>query len=496
MNLAETLQIPAELMPDQPALSSTGDRLTYTELQQLAARYAAWLTRCGIGSGSTVASLQSFSPSFTALLYGTLATGARFAPLTARARSDELVVLLDGLAPDLLVHDDRYAATAADAVAQLSVAAPELAGTETLAQTVGSLPTPDSFNPVQPADGATAILLHTSGTTGRPKPVALTHEGLTTSLLVSVEPPDGTPRGATLLAVPNHHIAGLASLLNSLFTGRRVELLPSFSSADWLAAVAGGDVDHAFVVPTMLQRILADPAFHRTDLTGLRTVAYGAAPMPRRVIVEAMERFPEGCQFVASYGQTETGGTVCLLDAVDHRRARQGDAGALVRLGSIGRPVPEVEITILDEAGSPVAPGTPGEIAISFGEGPGRRTGDLGRRDQDGYVFLTSRQDDLIIRGGENIDPVEIETVLGSHADVAEVAVAGLPSEEWGQVVAAFVVPRSGATPSPEELVVHVKRSLASFKAPSEVHFVQVLPRTALGKLRRRDLVSAHRGGV
>ena len=273
-----------------------------------------------------------------------------------------------------------------------------------------------------------------------------------------------------------------------------MELLPSFSSDGWLTLVEESGADHGFLVPTMLQRIVADPAFDDADLSRLRTVAYGAAPMPRRVIEEAMRRFPRSCQFVGSYGQTETGGTVCVLDADDHRGARDGDPAAVRRLGSIGRPIEGVEIEVLDDGGSALGPEEQGELAVRFADAATdgwRRTGDLGYKDAGGYVYLTSRRDDLIIRAGENIDPAEIEHVLASHPAVADVAVAGLPDEEWGQVVGAFVVLRPGVDASPDDLVSHAKRSLASFKAPERVLFLTALPRSTMGKLSRRDLVAA-----
>jgi acyl-CoA synthetase (AMP-forming)/AMP-acid ligase II len=485
VNLFDTLAIPAELMPDAPSLHDAAGSLTYAELGARTADTAAGLRERGVGPGMTVATMGGFTSDFVALFYATLAVGARIAPLNARMKADELRIVLERLAPDLLVVDDRYAEVAAEALAGIDAAPPILPAGEP--RGAGEWP----LEPAEVDPEADAILLHTSGTTGVPKPVRLSHLGLMSTILRIANPPDGTPRGATVLAAPNHHVAGLSGLLNSVFSGRRIELLPRFTAADWLDRVESSGADHAFVVPTMLHRILDDPAFDAGRLGSLRVLAYGAAPMPGRVIREALERFPAGCGFIGSYGQTETGGTVCVLGVEDHELARAGDAVGLARLSSIGKPLEGTELTIVDEAGEPVGTDVDGEIAVRFdADEPWRATGDLGRIDADGYVFLSSRRDDLIIRGGENIDPAEVEAVLDSHPAVGEVAVVGLPDDEWGQIVAAFVVPRGDAEPEPADLIAHSKASLASYKAPSEVEIVTALPRTALGKVRRRDLVA------
>jgi acyl-CoA synthetase (AMP-forming)/AMP-acid ligase II len=485
VNLAETLVIPAELMPDAPAVSDGEATWSYGELAARAAGLAQALADRGLGPGSTVATMQGLSPEFVALLYGTLAAGATIAPLNARAKADELAVLVDAMDPDMLVVDERYADLAVEATGSGEETSVPVLVPADLGAAAATL------EPVDVDPAATAILLHTSGTTGRPKPVPLLHEGLMSTLLRLAAPPDGTPRGATVLAAPNHHVAGLSGLLNSVFSGRRVELLASFEATAWLDRVEGSGADHAFVVPTMLRRILDEPSFDSRDLGTLGVLAYGAAPMPQPLIAEALRRFPPTTGFIASYGQTETGGTVCVLGVEDHAAARVGKEGAVARLASIGRPLPGAELTILGEDGEPLGSESPGEIAVRFeADEPWRRTGDLGRIDADGYVHLSSRADDLIIRGGENIDPVEIEAALGTHPAVAEVAVVGLPDEEWGERVGAFVVLRAKSEAGYEDLVAHSKASLASFKAPSEVHFVEELPRTALGKLKRRDLVA------
>jgi acyl-CoA synthetase (AMP-forming)/AMP-acid ligase II len=474
------------MLPDTEIVATGSVRWTYADLETRVARVAHWLSAEGAGPGSTVATLQSFSPEFVALMYASLGIGAVVAPLNSRMRAEELRRVVEDLRPGFLIADPRYAQIVDEALdgTELRVAGYSSDDVTTVVDSDAGV---RAVDPLELDDDAIAFVLHTSGTTGRPKPITLTHDGLTGALLRTVAPPDGEPRGATILSVPNHHVAGLAALLTCMFGGRRAELLPAFSSAGWLQIAGDRAVDHAFVVPTMLQRILADPGFDAAKLDSLQLLSYGAAPMPRPVILEALERFPAETEFVGSYGQTETGGTVCILGPADHALARSGDPAALARLSSIGRPLDGVELAIVDESGKRLDPGRRGEITVSIDGAEPRRTGDLGYIDTDGYVFLTSRADDLIIRGGENIDPIEIEEAILTHPAVAEAAVVGLPDETWGQVVAAFVIINDELT-STQDLATHVKGQLASFKTPSEWFTVESLPRGPLGKLLRRQL--------
>ncbi|HTW90058.1 MAG TPA: AMP-binding protein, partial [Candidatus Binataceae bacterium] len=354
-------------------------------------------------------------------------------------------------------------------------------------------------------DEETSVLMYTSGTTSKPKGVMLSYRDFTAYVTANVEMTDGSDRGAALVCVPFYHIAGMTALMTNLWTGRRMIVMPQFEAGQWLRLVARERVTHAFVVPTMMKQLLDHPDFPRTDLSSLHNLAYGGAPMPFAVIRRAIEAFPRAVGFVNAYGQTETTSSLTMLGPDDHRLA--GTSAELElklkRLHSIGRPLPDVEVRVRDETGGWLERDAVGEIVIrtprimkgyagreddaALAEG-WRATGDLGWIDADGYIFFAGRKDDLIIRGGENIAPAEIEAVLMSHPAVDEAAVVGAPSLEWGETVKAFVVVRPAVRTTAEELVDFCRDRLASFKRPERIEFVAELPKNPLGKILRQRL--------
>jgi acyl-CoA synthetase (AMP-forming)/AMP-acid ligase II len=365
----------------------------------------------------------------------------------------------------------------------------------------------EPVDPVDVDDDDLAVMMFTSGTTARAKAVMLAHAQLVSYVFNTTDPADGTDRGAVLLAAPLYHIAGLTAVLAATFGGRRIVLMRQFEPEEWLRLVAAERITHAFLVPTMLKRALDHPAFESTDLSSLEVLSYGAAPMPIGVIRRAIETFPPTVGFFNAFGQTETTSTVTMLGPEDHRLEGSPEEveKKLRRLGSIGRPLPDVEVQIIDEDARPLPAGEVGEIAIRterlmrgyYGQNDATkvtlqdgwlRTRDLGWMDEDGYIFLAGRKSDMIIRGGENIAPDEVEQALESHPDVDEAAVIGVTDEEWGERVAAVVVRRPGSEVSAEELIEHVRQRLASFKKPEAVVFADTLPRNAVGKLLRNEL--------
>jgi acyl-CoA synthetase (AMP-forming)/AMP-acid ligase II len=254
-----------------------------------------------------------------------------------------------------------------------------------------------------------------------------------------------------------------------------------------------------------MKQLLDEPAFKKTDLSTLSNVAYGGAAMPIQVIRRAIEMFPKNAGFVNAYGQTETTSSLTILGPDDHRI--EGSTAEveqkLKRLNSIGKPLPDVEIRVRDDDGKVMAAGEVGEIIIrtprimkgyagraddaALPDG-WRATGDLGWVDEEGYVFFAGRKDDMIIRGGENIAPAEVEAVLMTHPAIDEVAVIGVPSVEWGQTVKAFVAPRKDAKVSEAELIEFCRSRLASFKRPEQIEFIDAIPKNPLGKILRKDL--------
>jgi acyl-CoA synthetase (AMP-forming)/AMP-acid ligase II len=376
---------------------------------------------------------------------------------------------------------------------------------------------PDAVYVADVEDEDVAIILYTSGTTSLPKGVMLTHGALGGYVMGRVECADGTDKGRALLAAPLHHVAAISSLISSLYAGRTVVILPQFEAGDWLAAVEKHSVTSAFLVPTMLARIIAHPEMGERDLSSLELVTYGAAPMPPSVIRRALELFPQSVGFSGAYGQTETTSTVTILGPEDHRPS--GDPAdvqaAQRRLASVGRAVDDVELRVVDESGAVLESGEVGEVQIRTGrtmtgywgsssaataralDNEGWiHTGDLGYLDDGGYLFLGGRAGDLIIRGGENISPEDVESTIYEHPDIAEAGVVGIPDEEWGEAVGVAVVPRAGASLSVEDVLSFCTDRLPGYKRPERVLILDTLPRTSTGKLLRRDLVPMFAGGA
>jgi acyl-CoA synthetase (AMP-forming)/AMP-acid ligase II len=474
-------------------------------------RLSSALRARGVERGTKVAVLATNSHRYLECFYATASAGATFVPLNYRAKLDELEYMIGRAAPRVLFVAARYAPLLDELGSRLPPGMTRVAldddGAADARYEELLASGQEDVEDVEIEEDDTCILMYTSGTTSLPKGVMLTFGDFTTYVVGTVEMADGSPRGTTLLCVPLYHIAGATSIMTSLWAGRRVVVLPQFDAGEWLGAVAGERVTHAFVVPTMLKKILDHADFSTTDLTSLENLSYGGAPMPFPVVRRAVESFPPSCGFVNAFGQTETTSTLTVLGPEDHRLC--GDAAAdeerLRRLRSIGKPLPDVEIKVVDEEGGELGPNETGEILVRTprvmkgyaGDVQGGakleddgflHTRDLGYVDPDGYVFLVGRKDDMIIRGGENIAPAEVESVLQTHPCVDEVAVLGLPSEEWGQIVAAAVVLKPGTSASPEDLVGHCRTRLASFKKPEVVRVLDELPRNPLGKVLRNEL--------
>ena len=518
MNLAELLTIPASMVPEQEIVRFEGRGTSYEALADRVARTAGALRALGVQPGDRVAALNTNTPAVIEALYATASIGAALVPLNYRARADELAHMLAVATPRLLLVGDRYLDVARVAVAEAhpSTHTPQHPHPRMLSLESGHEDAPrleewvahaEPLCPEEVADDALAVLMFTSGTTAAAKAVMLAHADLISFVFNTTEPADGSERGTVVIAAPLYHVAGLTAALAATWAGRRIALLRQFDAAEWLARVAADRATHAFLVPTMLKRVLDHPAFARTDLASLQVLSYGAAPMPLGVIRRAVESFPPTVQFINAFGQTETASTVTMLGPEDHRLGGPAEEveRRLRRLASIGRPLPDVELRIVDEQGQPLPPGQVGEIAVRterlmrgyYGQEDATRatlqdgwlrTRDLGWMDEDGYVYLAGRQADLIIRGGENVAPEEIEAVLGAHPAVEEAAVFGVPDEEWGERIAAAIVLRPDAAASADDLIEYCRQRLASYKKPETVLFLDALPRNPLGKLLRRDL--------
>jgi acyl-CoA synthetase (AMP-forming)/AMP-acid ligase II len=500
------LDIPAMIVGEDRALVDGSGEHTYAGLREAVARAAGLLSRLGVEPGDRVAVLSTNSNAVVEVLFAAAARGATAVPMNFRAKEEELAHLLADSGARVLFVESRYL----DAVGR--VHAGHL-------RDVVVLDDPEGYPAARDAaeadddiadvdDDNLAILLYTSGTTALPKGVILTHGALTGYVMSANDASDGTTEGLSLLAAPLYHIAGLTSLLNPLYTGRPTVLLPQFEPGAWLASVERHGITHAFLVPTMLAQVLDHPGLADADLSSLETVTYGAAPMPRPLIERAIAAFPAKVAWSGAYGQTETTSTVAVLDPDDHRlegSPEQVDTRRR-RLSSVGRPLDDVELRVADPLGRPMPAGEVGEVQlrtframqgywgaqektrVTLDDEGWVHTGDVGYLDEGGYLFLTGRAGDMIIRGGENVAPAEVESVLYEHPDVLEAAVVGVPDETWGERIVAAVAVRPGTQVSADELVRHCAERVAPSKRPEQVVILDELPRTGTGKVVRRDL--------
>jgi acyl-CoA synthetase (AMP-forming)/AMP-acid ligase II len=357
------------------------------------------------------------------------------------------------------------------------------------------------------ADGDdVTIIMFTAGTTGTPKGVMLSHNSFSSYILANVEPVDMEVAEKNILTVPLHHIAGVQAVMAAIYGGRTLVLQRQFDEEGWMKLVQDEQVNRAMMVPTMLKRLMDQPSFGSYDLSSLRVITYGAAPMPLEVIKKAIVEFPD-TRFINAFGQTETASTITMLPP-DAHEIREGDPDydqKMKRLGSIGKPLPDVEVRIVDEDGHDVALGENGEI-VARGErlmkgywnreeatretlrGGWLYTGDLGYWDDEGFIFLSGRAKDFLKRGGEMIAPEEVEQIIMSHPAVDEAAIIGVPDIEWGERVRAIVVRKPGMELTMEEVVEHCRPRMAGFKRPEDVIFIEELPRNPMGKVLKRVL--------
>jgi len=306
-------------------------------------------------------------------------------------------------------------------------------------------------------------------------------------------------RGCTVgLVLPVAHIAGTAYALFGFYAGARIVIAREFDAGGVVALIAREQISHILLAPAAMQMMLEHPASADADLSSLHYITYGAAPIPEALLRQALNRL--GCGFVQMYGMTEAAGGVVALQPHDHVSAVPG------RLRSAGTAMPGVEIAVVDDEWAAQQPGTTGEIVVRsaavmsgywrrpdadadiFGPDGWMRTGDIGRIDTDGYLFVLDRAKDMIVSGGENIYPTEVENAIFGHPDIADVAVVGAPSQRWGEEVVALVLLRPGTKPDLQALLAWLDGKLARFKLPKRLVLVDALPRNAGNKLLRRVL--------
>jgi fatty-acyl-CoA synthase len=491
MHLAMLLQMAADGMGDRTAIGSRSGGLTMAELAQRAGRLG---TALGQRPGQRVVLVDLNSEAVPLALFGAALAGQPFVPVNYRLADEQLRELVRRTAPATVIVGEGIAERLGP-----------IDGVELLTrQELLDLSLDEQIDPAAPYAGdpdAIAVLLFTSGTTGEPKAAVLRHRNLASYILSTCEFAGAGEDEAAIVSVPPYHIAGVSSVLSATYTGRRVVQVETFEPRAWVDVVRAESVTHAMVVPTMLGRILDVVAADGQGLPSLRSLSYGGGPMPLAVIEQALDLLPD-VGFVNAYGLTETSSTIALLGPDDHRQALASDDPAIrARLVSVGRPLPDLEVTVRQPDGLLAEPGEPGEVWVRgeqvSGEYLGRdddrddgwfRTRDAGHLDEAGFLFVHGRLDDVIVRGGENLSPGEIEGVLLDHPGVEAAAVVGIPDTEWGEKVMAAVVPRTGAELSEEELRDFVRASLRSTRTPERIDIRDDLPFNETGKLLRRVL--------
>ncbi|MUL83937.1 MULTISPECIES: long-chain fatty acid--CoA ligase [unclassified Mycolicibacterium] len=492
-NLSLNLVAAAERTPQHTALVCGETTLSYAEFDSAAARVATFLDRAGIEPGDRIGIMLPNTPAFAVVFYGIMRRGAIAVPMNPLLKAREIEFYLSNTGAKALFATPAFAqeATAGAAAAE---ATSWLVDDASLAELIDGLP--EQAAPVSREDHDTAVVLHTSGTTGKPKGAELTHAGLhrnaevTMRTLVQIGQDD-----VVMGALPLFHVFGLTCGLQcSVLAGATLALIPRFDADAVMRMIERHDVTVFEGVPTMFSALLAVAANYPDSATAtLRICASGGAALPVQVLTDFEKTF--GCPILEGYGLSETSPVACF-----------NHPGRIRKAGSIGTPIEGVEMRVVDAEGSVLPTGEAGEIQIrghnvmkGYWDLPGATaeavssdgwfaTGDIGKTDDDGMFYIVDRKKQLIIRGGLNVYPREIEEVLYEHPAVAEAAVIGIPHDTLGEEIGAAVALKDGAEAQPEELRDFVKRQVAAYKYPRRVWIVDALPKGPTGKIQRRDI--------
>jgi long-chain acyl-CoA synthetase len=497
----------ARTRPNQVALSFEGRETTFAELDARSNQVAAALVAAGVEPGDCVAYFGKNSDHYFELLFGVAKVGAVIAPIGWRLSAEEAAYIIDDAQTHILFVGPECIAVAEEAAgktgARPAVIVMESGSHAHPVYEAWRNAQPDSEHDVSVGPEDTALLLYTSGTTGRPKGVMLASSNILRSRRALSEAKMGWNEWqegeVSYCAMPVAHIGGTGWGLVGLINGVKNVVARDFNPMEALEVIPRERIAKMFMVPAALQFVIRTPRAREIDYSSLSHILYGASPMPVDLLRECMDVF--GCRFVQQYGMTETTGTVTYLPPQDH------DPQGNDRMRSAGLPMPGVEMAIFDSEGNRLGPNEVGEIvtrsaanmkgywrksdatAATINTTGWLRTGDAGYIDEDGYIFIQDRIKDMIITGGENVYPAEVENAVHGHPHVAEVAVIGVPDETWGESVKAIVVPKSGVTPDAADIIAFARSRIAHFKAPRSVEFLTTpLPRSASGKILRREL--------
>ena len=494
LSLAAILETSARDRPDKAAIVQGPARISYRELDERAQAVAADLAGRGIGPGDVVALACPNVPAFPVFYFGVLKAGATVLPVSILLKRDEMAYLLnDSGAKALVCH-------AGSAELPLGEVGRAAFGDAPACRHFIEADAPvaeASFDTVQRGPDEVAVVLYTSGTTGRPKGAMLTHSNLLMNAEICVELGEVRPEDVVLVALPLFHVFGqVVQMLAAFRKAATMVLAPRFEPGLCLGLMESEKVTLFSGVPTMLWALLTYPDAEKHDLAAiaasLRQVTVGGASTPVEILRGFEKKFD--VTVLEGYGLSETSPGVSF-----NRRDRER------KVGSVGLPVWGVEVQVVDPEDNPVPAGDPGEVVVRghcvmkgyLGRpeetaealrGGWFHTGDIGRFDEDGYLYIVDRLKEMIIRGGFNVYPREVEELLVTHPEISLAAVVGMPDEQYGEEVKAFVVPAAGASPEPEAIVAWARERLAGYKYPRIVELRESLPLGATGKILKRDL--------
>ena len=510
--LADVPRVHARKRPDAPALLFHRRTVTYAEWAKNCMRVANALIAEGVKPGARIAVLDKNSDLYFEVLFGGAVAGAVTVSVNWRLAPSELSYIVNDAGTEVLFVGEDFFGLVDEIGVELKtvrrIVALSGAREGWLAYPAwrDARPANDPGVPIDP--GAAVLQIYTSGTTGHPKGVQLSHFNFYALDKYRAEQPDENPptmawndwrpQDVSLVTMPVSHVSGTGWGVLGLYNGAKNVVLEQFDPGEVLDTIQIHRVTKLILVPAAIQQVLLHTKCRETSFSSIEYLLYGASPIPLDLLNEAVSMFR--CGFVQLYGMTEVCGAVTYLPAGDH------EVGGNRRMRSAGRPFPGVRIAIRDEAGRDLRTGVVGEICIRspsamigywrLPEDTARtiesdgwvRSGDAGYVDEDGYVYIHDRVKDMIVSGGENVYPAEVENALFGHPDVAEVAVIGVPDEKWGEAVKAIVVPKPGMRPDPADLLAFAHKRIAGFKVPKSIDFVDALPRNASGKVLKRQL--------
>jgi acyl-CoA synthetase (AMP-forming)/AMP-acid ligase II len=491
------LRTHATQSPIAPCLTFESETLSFSDLDERSSRAANALAQRGVNSGDRVAIIARNCLDYFDLFFACAKLGSIFLPINWRLSAREIAdILADGSPSLLIVENDLRPVLSETANLPPTFDLAAYAHLRDAAKAVDIGKQPLSDDPL--------LILYTSGTTGVPKGAVLSHGNLSYLARMAQELWGFNSSSVNLVAMPLFHIGGIGYAMTALSQGGHTVLMQQVVPAEIIAAIPGYGVTHGFFVPTVIRLLLDAPGIAEMNMASLKRILYGAAPIGEAVLRRAIEVF--GCGFNHAYGMTETAGTVVTLAPEDHDL----DGPRSHRLRSCGVPMPWNELALVDPVTDErVATGEVGEIRIrskvnmlGYWNRPEETaktinpdgwlcTGDAAYQDADGYVYIHDRFKDMIVSGGENIYPTEIENILYAHHDVSSVAVIAVPHERWGETPKAFVVPRDGTSLTEAELIAFTRKQLAHYKCPTSIVLVAALPQNASGKILKKEMRSS-----